>query len=213
MNKNEKYQRLCLASHSPRRRLLLESLGAKFEVRAAADSVEENLPSDGRIAEPSEIALGRARLKGEAVQSVLQAEGVRDLPVLAADTVVCLDERILDKPANSEQATEFLRLLSGRKHRVITGLWLSAGELVLSDHRVTRVCFDSLSKHQIAAYVKTGEPYDKAGGYGIQGCGGALVTSIEGCYFNVMGLPLNAVGRLLDEARIERLLCAHSPSA
>lgn len=202
-------QRLCLASHSPRRRLLLETLGVKFEVRAADDSVEEELSCQGRVNQPSEVALGRASLKGESVRQLFRNEGHHQIAVLAADTVVCLAGRILDKPANAEEAAECLRRLSGHKHEVITGLWLSTDQAVLSEFQVTEVEFDTLTEKQILAYVATGEPYDKAGGYGIQGCGGAMVRRIEGCYFNVMGLPLNGVGRLLDRAGIQRLLSAH----
>ena len=192
---------LCLASHSPRRRQLLEQLGVTFFVRAAGDEVEEAVAGAGRGREAEQVALERARLKGVAVQEQLLAEGVA-CPVLSADTVVHLNERLLDKPQNQAEAIEFLQSLSGTTHGVVSAVWILDGETRLSAWRRTLVRFAELDRETMEAYVETGEPFDKAGGYGIQGVGGALVESIEGCYFTVMGLPVRETALLLRQAKI-----------
>ncbi len=190
---------LCLASHSPRRRSLLETLGVPFEVRSAPSDTEEAIISEGRGEEAEEVASARARTKGEAVLEIYRQEG-REVSVLAADTVVHLGTRLLDKPADRDQALEFLQTLSGRRHGVVTGLWFYHCGQVYARWRRTWVDFDELSREMMEGYVDTGEPYDKAGGYGIQGSGAALVRGIEGCYYNVMGLPVNDTYRLLTES-------------
>ena len=190
---------LCLASHSPRRRSLLEALGVPFVVRSAPDDTEEAILSEGRGEEAELVALGRAESKGEAVSRLFLAEGVDDVSVLAADTVVHLGQRMLDKPADRPAAIEFLRALSGQRHGVVTALWFSHRGTVQTRWVRTWVQFDQLADDLIEAYVDTGEPYDKAGGYGIQGPGAALVKGLEGCYYNVMGLPVNETYRLLRE--------------
>ncbi len=190
---------LCLASHSPRRRSLLESLGVPFEVRSAPSEAEEAISSEGRGEEAETVASERARTKGEAVLEVYRQEG-REVSVLAADTVVHLGTRMLDKPADRDQALEFLETLSGRRHGVVTGLWFFHDGKVTRRWLRTWVEFDELSQELMQAYVDTREPYDKAGGYGIQGPGAALVRGIEGCYYNVMGLPVNETYRLLTES-------------
>lgn len=193
---------LCLASHSPRRRRLLETLGVPFFVRAAADDCEEEVLGEGRGEEAEQVALGRATVKGRAVRKALQAEE-REAAILAADTVVHIDRTILDKPQNPQQAEEFLRQLSGQYHGVVTALWLWHEGREWTDWSRTRVQFDTLTDDLVAAYIATGEPFDKAGGYGIQGAGGALIRSIEGCYFNVMGLPLNRTLKLLQSSGLK----------
>lgn len=189
---------LCLASHSPRRRLLLESLGVDFFVRAASAEVEEEVLGAGRGEQAEEVALGRARAKGLAVQSELDS----DQSILSADTVVHLGTEILDKPQDKGQAQEFLFRLSGKRHGVVTALWLWANGREYQAWVRTLVKFAELDSDIVAAYVETGEPYDKAGGYGIQGIGGTLVEGIEGCYFNVVGLPLRETSLLLTKAGI-----------
>lgn len=200
-NPENKPPTLCLASHSPRRRSLLEQLGVSFFVKAADDDVEEAVLGDGRGAEGHLVALERARLKGLAVQSALVAEGDHR-PVLSADTVVHLGTDILDKPSSREEAIQFLERLSGRTHGVVSAVWLLNGEEQLSCWRRTEVRFADLSLPTIHAYADTGEPYDKAGGYGIQGVGGALIEEIRGCYFTVMGLPVRETGLLLTKGKI-----------
>ena len=192
---------LCLASHSPRRRQLLEQLGVTFFVRAAGDDVEEAVIGAGRGREAEQVALERARLKGLAVQNQLQAEGL-NCPILSADTVVHLEDQLLDKPGDHDEAMAFLQRLSGTTHGVVSAVWVLDGETHLSAWRRTLVRFAELSRETMEAYVETGEPYDKAGGYGIQGVGCALVESIEGCYFTVMGLPVRETSLLLSQAKI-----------
>jgi septum formation protein len=191
---------LCLASHSPRRRQLLEQLGVPFFVRSAPSEVEEEIVGEGRGEQAEQVAAARAEAKGRAVLNVLAAEEHPVRTVLAADTVVHLQDRLLDKPADRAEALEFLRALSGRRHGVITALWFAHGATVHTCWRRTWVEFDTLTAELMEAYVDTGEPYDKAGGYGIQGPGAALVRGIEGCYYNVMGLPVNDTYRLLLES-------------
>lgn len=191
---------LCLASHSPRRRQLLEALGVPFFVRSAPAETEEEVLGEGRGEEAEQVAAGRAQAKGKAVLASLSAETHPVSTVLAADTVVHLGDRILDKPADRQEAIEFLSHLSGRRHGVITALWFSHLGTVHTSWRRTWVEFDSLTPDLMEAYVDTGEPFDKAGGYGIQGPGAALVRGIEGCYYNVMGLPVNDTFRLLTES-------------
>lgn len=191
---------LCLASHSPRRRRLLETLGVPFFVRAAGDEVEEEVLGEGRGQQAEQVALGRATVKGRAVAKSLRVESHPVTTVLAADTVVHLDDTILDKPAHKEEAESFLRQLSGARHGVVTALWLTHQGQEWTCWKRTWVDFDQLDEVLIDAYVQTGEPFDKAGGYGIQGAGGSMIRGIEGCYFNVMGLPLHRTRLLLREA-------------
>lgn len=193
---------LCLASHSPRRRRLLEELGVPFFARSAPDTVEDAISGTGRGEEAELVALGRARVKGEAILGELRnLEGHRSPSVLAADTVVHLGARLFDKPADSEQALEFLRSLSGRRHGVVTALWLFHSDTVYEVWRRTWVDFDDLSEELMTAYIETGDPFDKAGGYGIQGPGATLIKGVEGCYYNVVGLPLRDLRVLLAQAK------------
>jgi septum formation protein len=191
---------LCLASHSPRRRQLLEQLGVPFFVRSSAAEVEEQVCGVGRGEQAEQVAAARAEAKGRAILESLRQEQHPVLTVLAADTVVHLRERLLDKPADRAQALEFLSTLSGQRHGVVTALWFAHQGGVHTRWRRTWVEFDRLSPQLMEAYVDTMEPYDKAGGYGIQGPGAALVRGIEGCYYNVMGLPVNDTYHLLSES-------------
>lgn len=193
-----KVSHLCLASQSPRRQELLAAVGIPFFVRTADASIEEAISSTNRGEEAERVAMDRASAKGQAVLTKLRLEGKQGLPVLAADTVVHLGKRLFDKPADRAEAIEFLTSLSGRRHGVVTALWLSSRDKIYTAWRRTWVEFDTLSKQMIEAYVASGEPFDKAGGYGIQGLGGVLIKSIDGCFYNVMGLPLNATYNLLE---------------
>ena len=191
---------LVLASASPRRRELLAQAGYTFEVRPA------DLPEDPRPGEePVAYVVRLAREKAEAVYRALagQESGAelidrRELVVLGADTTVVVDGEILGKPQNAADAARMLRMLSGRTHRVITGVALATAEGTEVAAEVTAVRFVALAKEEIAAYVATGEPMDKAGAYAIQGRAARWIPRIEGCYFNVVGLPLALVTAMLE---------------
>ena len=149
------------------------------------------------------MAQGRARVKGLDVKRQLTQDSVRSrCPILSADTVVHLGSRVLDKPADQKEAESFLSELSGREHGVVSAVWLWTGERELQLWRRTIVRFAELSPDLIRAYIETGEPFDKAGGYGIQGLGGTLIEEIQGCYYTVMGLPLRETSLLLSQAKI-----------
>ncbi len=171
---------LILASGSPQRRAILEQLGVDF--RVAVPDVEELTDGD-----PREVALENARRKARAVEGEL---------VLAADTEVVLDGRVFGKPADAEEAAAFLSRLSGRTHEVISGIVLRTGGEERSRVATTRVRFRPLEQHDIDSYLASGEWRDRAGGYAIQGKGAALVTAIEGDYWNVVGLPVAALVEL-----------------
>jgi septum formation protein len=185
--------RIVLASKSPRRIALLKALGLTFEI--IPSSVDESQVAAGS---PREIATEAARLKAEEVAARLDSA-----LVIAADTIVCRGDKIYGKPKSIEEARETLRELSGRMHRVITGLALEeTGHSDVAPSRLdaeeTQVFFKPLDDRNIDEYIATGEPFDKAGGYGIQGAGSSLVERIEGCYFNVVGLPLPRLLKLLS---------------
>lgn len=179
---------IILASGSPRRRELLSLMGVgPFTVRPAdiAETVEEGLS-------PDRVVLSLSRQKADAV-----AAGLPDELVIAADTIVVYDGAILGKPHSAEEAAAMLRMLSGHVHRVYTGFTLRRGDQTESGCEETEVSFRELTDAEIAAYVATGEPMDKAGAYGIQGYGALLVRGIRGDYFNVMGLPVCRLGLAL----------------
>jgi septum formation protein len=191
---------LILASASPRRRELLAQAGISFQVRPA--HIPE-APLEGEDA--STYVTRLAREKAETVfRELTEAKAAGDaglngefLAVLGADTTVTLDNHILEKPQDAADAARMLRLLSGRTHRVITGVALVTAEGAEVAAEETAVQFFNLSNEEIAAYVATGEPMDKAGAYAIQGRAARWIPRIEGCYFNVVGLPLALVARLL----------------
>jgi nucleoside triphosphate pyrophosphatase len=179
---------LILASASPRRRQLLEMLGLELEVRPP------QIP-EIRGADETPIAYVE-RLAREKATSV-----PGDL-VLGADTTVLLDDQLLEKPADEPDALRMLRLLQGRSHSVITSVALVSHAQVRQATDVTAVTFRPCSDDFLRRYIATGEPMDKAGGYGIQGYGAALVERIDGDFFGVMGLPVRLVLRLLEEAGV-----------
>ena len=182
--------RLILASASPRRQELLRQAGFEFEVRPA--KVEE-------ISLPGEAAEDFARRAARDKALDVAASAPPDSIVLGADTVVVADREILGKPADAPDAARMLRRLSGATHRVITGICLvrAPDRLEALAHETTLVTFRTLDEQEIASYVESGEPLDKAGAYGIQGLAFKFVTCIEGCYFNVVGLPVAPVYDLL----------------
>jgi septum formation protein len=190
---------LILASASPRRRELLTQAGFTFEVHAA-DIPENPLPNE----DPTAYVVRLAREKAQAVFSQIStgpasANRAYAPPqvVLGADTTVVLDNQILGKPRDPADAARMLRLLSGRTHRVITGVALVSAGRTEAAAEVTAVQFLHLTDHDIAAYIATGEPMDKAGAYAIQGRAARWIPRIEGDYCNVVGLPLARVCTLL----------------
>ena len=183
---------LILASASPRRRELLAQAGYKFEVRPA-HVPEDPLPGE----EPIAYVVRLAREKAEAVYRELAERG-DGLVVLGADTTVVVDGEILAKPQDAADAARMLRMLSGRTHRVITGVALATAQGTEVAAEVTAVRFVTLGEEEIAAYIATGEPMDKAGAYAIQGGAARWIPRIEGCYFNVVGLPLALVTTMLE---------------
>ncbi|MGC2613490.1 MAG: Maf family protein [Terracidiphilus sp.] len=190
-------RRLILASASPRRRELLTQAGYIFEVRPA--HVNEDLRPDE---DPIAYVVRLARDKAQAVFAEISSESPAppQVVVIGADTTVTIDGHILAKPEDTADAARMLRLLSGRTHRVITGVALATAKGVEVAAEVTGVQFQTLSDEEIAAYVATGEPMDKAGAYGIQGLAAKWIPRIEGCYFNVVGLPLALVSAMLEQA-------------
>ena len=181
---------LILASASPRRSELLRNAAIPFIVEPA-HVPEQPLPNE----KPLEYAQRLARDKALAVH----AHHPNDV-VLGADTVVVVDEHLLEKPADKRDAARMLRLLSGRAHQVITGVSLVAPGFVHTEAEITQVVFSALSGDEIGYYVSTGEPMDKAGAYAIQGIASRWIKRIDGCYFNVVGLPVPRVYRMLRAA-------------
>jgi nucleoside triphosphate pyrophosphatase len=178
---------LILASASPRRAELLRNAAIAFTVEPA-HVAEQPWPNE----KPVDYAQRLARDKARAVFAAHP-----DSAVLGADTVVVVDEHLLEKPVDQRDAPRMLRLLSGRTHQVITGVCLVAPVFERTEAEITQVVFSPLSEDEIAYYVQTREPMDKAGAYAIQGIASRWVERIEGCYFNVVGLPLPRVYRML----------------
>lgn len=189
--------KLILASRSPRRRELLGLMGCTdFEIRPArGEEVADPALTPERLVE--ELSRQKAR--------EVAAEAEEEDVIVAADTVVAADGRILGKPKDAGDAAEMLRLLSGRAHTVYTGVTVRRGEREVTEHEATEVVFRPLTQKEIAAYVATGEPMDKAGAYGIQGRGCVLVERLCGDYFNVMGLPVCRLARILRAFGIDPL--------
>jgi septum formation protein len=197
-----------LASRSPRRRELLKQLGVKFDpllLRLAAprgpDVDESQHPGES----PADYVERTAREKASFGVQVLGLRSMLSRPVLAADTVVIVDGDVLGKPTDRAQAAEFLRRLSGRTHEVRTAVALAMEGPLLADTSISAVSFRALTDDEIQRYCATPEPYDKAGGYGIQGLAALFVERIEGSYTGVMGLPLFETGRMLQKAGIKLL--------
>jgi septum formation protein len=190
--------KLILASASPRRAEILRNAGVEFAVQPA--HVDETpLPGEAAAAYVQRLAAAKAR----AAAKSLDASAGRAV-IVGADTVVVAGGQILGKPTDANDARRMLGLLSGRDHDVLTGLmFISIPDGVETAHlESTRVSLLPLSDEDIEDYLLTGEPFDKAGAYGIQGIGGRFISRIEGCYFNVMGLPISRVWRVL--ARMEQ---------
>ena len=183
-------KQIILASASPRRREILTTLGIPF--RVVVSDADETLAAGIAPAEAVETLAAR---KAAAVAALCGA----DETILAADTVVAIDGEILGKPADEADAASMLRRLSGRAHTVYTGVALRRGGELRVAHEATRVRFAALTEADIASYIATGEPMDKAGAYAIQGRAARFIEGIEGDYFNVVGLPGRLVWVMLGE--------------
>ena len=193
---------IVLASASPRRKEILEGMGASFRI------VTSNADESCSIADPIELTRELARRKAEATFDELRRRGENDgAIIISADTVVAIDGKVLGKPHTKAEAIEMLSLLSGRSHTVCTGIAVTYRGVTYVDHSATTVHVDTIPYGEILKYVDSGEPFDKAGGYGIQGGFSKWVSGIDGCYFGVVGLPVNklcalfhrVVGRYPDE--------------
>jgi septum formation protein len=189
---------LILASASPRRRELLTQAGLSFSVESA-DLNEDLLPNEAAAAYVQRLAEEKAQAVW-ARHKVADSEDDR-LLVLGADTCVMCDGQILGKPKDTADARRMLQLLSGRTHTVLTGIALVTRTGVLRAVEITQVSFNVLNDAEIAQYITSGEPMDKAGAYAIQGYAARWIPRIEGCYFNVMGLPIARTVALLTEVR------------
>jgi septum formation protein len=192
---NNKPSAIILASRSPRRKELLHQIGLDFSVDPA-DVDERVLPDETPEGYTLRVALGKARGVAARAQAGL---------VIAADTIVVLDGEFLGKPVDTQDAERMLARLSGKAHRVITGVAVmdAATGKTFSRTSTTRVLFRSLTSQEITSYAATGEPLDKAGAYGIQGMGALLIEGIDGCYSNVVGLPISMLGELLRDFGVD----------
>lgn len=197
--------KIYLASKSPRRRELLRQIGVEYELLLLRDESprgpevsEEVLPN-----ETAENYVARVtREKAEHAAKIMMLRRLPVRPVLAADTTVVIDEKILGKPADNAEAMDMLRRLSGRTHRVLTSVALRKDEETTQITQISEVTLGPLSEEMMRAYCATSEPYDKAGGYGIQGLAAVFVKQIAGSYTGIMGLPLHETAQLLDQAGI-----------
>ncbi|MEE9208005.1 MAG: Maf family protein [Gemmatimonadota bacterium] len=185
-------EHLVLASGSPRRQALLRQLGLEFEVRVT--NIDETARAGERAQDTAE-RLARAKTAA--------AAPAMDEIVIAADTIVVADGSTLGKPRDEEEAVRMLVHMSGRSHTVVTGLAVRSASRVESATDSTKVWFRSIAEAEIRKYVATGEPLDKAGAYGIQGFGAALVRRVEGDFYNVMGLPVHLLLDLLQRFGVD----------
>ncbi len=178
-----------LASGSPRRKEILQNLGINFEVITA--EVDETCDKT----DPAEIVCELAARKASAVAERI---GKTDRFILAADTLVACDGKVLGKPADAADAASMLRMLSGRTHQVFSGISLIRGDRQITEYECTAVTFDQMTEDEIARYIESGEPFDKAGGYAVQGKAAVFIKKLDGCYFNVVGLPVHRLYRMLQ---------------
>lgn len=187
---------IILASQSPRRQELLRLLGVDFTIRTADidETMDPALP-------PEEEVLRVGAEKAKTVAAVCGAEDI----IIAADTIVVVDGRILGKPKDADDAVRMLELLSGRGHTVMTGVTVLRGTQIQSRVVSTQITFRRLTRREIEAYVASGEPMDKAGAYGIQGRASIFVEHLEGDYFCVMGLPVCTLAQMLRAYGVEVL--------
>ena len=189
---------IILASQSPRRRELLERMGL-VGFRVVSPDVDEHMEED---LPPAQLVCRLSQRKARAVREQVGDEGL----IIAADTVVALDGTVLGKPADELAAFKMLSTLSGVRHQVYTGLTVLRGGEEHTEYEVTDVSFRELTQGEIEDYIRTGEPMDKAGAYGIQGYGALFISGIQGDYYNVMGLPVCRLGQLLETLGVH---CMH----
>ena len=191
--------RYILASASPRRKEILQNLGLCFEV------ITSDADETCDITDPAALTRELSKRKGEAVRDALvsRSEACDDVVIIASDTVVCCDGEILGKPRDKADAERMIRMLSGKAHTVTSGVALLYRGEVYTDAATTKVFFDELDEAFISEYIASDEPYDKAGAYAIQGKAAPVISGIEGCYFNVVGLPVNCLTRLAKKNGIE----------
>ncbi len=203
MLKLKKPLTLVLASASPRRQALLCQLGLTPIVQPV-DADESSI----RGKTPEEVAKKIAQHKFAAAKKY---HDLTKTVLVTADTIVSLDNRVFGKPATPEQAIQMLKTLSGRQHQVITAVTVGYRQSCLTLAESTLVEFSPLTDEVIREYVKSGEPLDKAGAYGIQGAAACFVRRLEGCYFNVMGLPLNLLTRMLQSMDVLAIPLTNEP--
>jgi len=188
--------KIILASASERRQELLGRLIEKFDI-IVSDFDESKVLFEGSVDRyVKDVALGKAL----DIKNKLNDD---DAIIISADTIVTLDHKILGKPKDEEDAFKILKSLQGRKHSVYSGIVVinTAKNVIKQESLATEVTFSEISDDEILEYIKTGEPLDKAGAYGIQGIGGIFVKEIKGCYYNVVGLPLNKLKFMLEEVK------------
>lgn len=184
-------RQIILASGSPRRKKLLNYIVAEFDV----------IPSD-----IDEIANGTPAEQVEKLATDKAMDIAKDHPdaiVIGSDTLVAIGSKVFGKPTDAADAADMLGQLSGNTHEVYTGVTVVCGNDIKTAHSMTKVTFNTMTPDEIDAYIRTGEPMDKAGGYGIQQYGGKFIRKIDGCYFNVMGLPQSIVYNMLKEFGIK----------
>ena len=194
---------IILASASPRRKEILNALGVDFAVYTA-DTDESS-----SITDPCGLTEELASRKGRAVWEKLAKEdpaAAKKALIISADTVVCANGKILGKPKDENDALEMLRSLSGRSHTVVSGVAVTVSGVTRSASCVTKVNVDKIPEKELRAYAFSDEPKDKAGAYAIQGHFSVWINSIEGCYFNVVGLPVNCLNKLYHECTGEYLV-------
>ena len=183
-------EKIILASASPRRKELIAYIGENVTVRPA--DCDETLPENTGAREAVEYL---SKIKNDAVQKISDKNDL----IISADTVVAVDDKILGKPADKEDARRMMKLLSGKTHQVYTGVTISKNGKEITFSEKTDVVFYDLKESEIEEYISTSEPYDKAGGYAIQGKAGLLVKGINGDYYNVVGLPVARLKREIEK--------------
>ncbi|HWZ47526.1 MAG TPA: Maf family protein [Herbaspirillum sp.] len=195
-------KKIYLASKSPRRRELLRQIGIEFELLLNDSEVNEDvLPGEA----PHDYVARVTRHKAEHAREIMLCRQLPMRPILAADTTVVVDTAILGKPADMHEAAQMMRRLSGRTHQVLTSVAVAFGAEMWQITQSSDVVFAPLSEQTIAAYCDTPEPYDKAGGYGIQGPAAIFITNISGSYSGIAGLPLFETAQLLQKAGVHIL--------
>jgi septum formation protein len=200
-----------LASQSPRRRQLLQQLGVRFEMLLPDDGEDAEAWEAVKRGESPEVYVRRVtRTKLDAARQRLQRRGLREAPIVAADTTVAIGRAILGKPADDAEARAMLARLSGRTHRVISGVAVATGSRVRAALNVSHVRFAPLPRGLVDAYVASGEPFGKAGAYAIQSALAGWIEHIDGSHSGIMGLPLFETAQLLQRAGVTSAL---SPGA